>query len=150
MDYKQAIQKMVMAKERRLIVNLDDLREYDREFCDGLVAFPPVPKACAFVIRLGADSESCKHLPSRLLKEPTAWQPAADQALKDCAINAGQEVLKRAIFYVGFRGSFGENHATPRTLRADKLGKMVCLEGIVTRCQSHPGRTRQALLTSLR
>lgn len=35
MDYKQAIQKMVQVNERRLIVNLDDLRDYDREFCDG-------------------------------------------------------------------------------------------------------------------
>lgn len=35
MDYKQAIQKMIKAKERRLIVNLDDLRDFDREFCDG-------------------------------------------------------------------------------------------------------------------
>lgn len=35
MDYKQAIQKMVQVGERRLIINLDDLRDYDRDFCDG-------------------------------------------------------------------------------------------------------------------
>ncbi|GAA6061233.1 hypothetical protein JCM10212_002692 [Sporobolomyces blumeae] len=106
--YRTAVQKMVQARERRLIVNLDDLRDYDREFCDGL------------------------------LKEPAQWQPAADQALKDTAVNAANdrnaELLKKETFYVGFKGSFGENHATPRTLRSDKLGKMVCLEGIVTRC----------------
>ncbi|GAA5860021.1 hypothetical protein JCM1840_001844 [Sporobolomyces johnsonii] len=106
--YKTAVQKMVQARERRLIVNLDDLRDYDREFCDGL------------------------------LKEPAGWQPAADAALRDSAVNAANdrtaEQLKKETFYVGFKGSFGENHATPRTLRSDKLGKMVCLEGIVTRC----------------
>ena len=35
MNYKPAVRKMCDARERRLIVNLDDLRDYDREFCDG-------------------------------------------------------------------------------------------------------------------
>ncbi|GAA6007918.1 hypothetical protein JCM10207_004924 [Rhodosporidiobolus poonsookiae] len=108
MAYKTGVRKMVEAEERRLIVNLDDLRDYDREFCDGL------------------------------LKEPSAWLPAADAALKDMAVNSANdrmgEVLKGETFYVGFKGSFGENHTTPRTLKSDKLGKLVCLEGIVTRC----------------
>ncbi|KWU46255.1 MCM-domain-containing protein [Rhodotorula sp. JG-1b] len=108
MNYKPAVRKMCDARERRLIVNLDDLRDYDREFCDGL------------------------------MKEPAAWLPAADAALKDMAINtAGDrmaEALKQEAFFVGFKGSFGDHHTTPRTLRSDKLGKLVCLEGIVTRC----------------
>ncbi|GJN89130.1 hypothetical protein Rhopal_002104-T1 [Rhodotorula paludigena] len=108
MSYKTAVRKMCEAQERRLIVNLDDLRDYDREFCDGL------------------------------LKEPAAWLPAADAALKDMAVHASTErmaeIIKQETFYVGFKGSFGENHTTPRTLKSDKLGKMVCLEGIVTRC----------------
>lgn len=76
----------------------------------------------------------------RLLKEPASWLPAADAALKDMAVNVATdrmaEALKQETFYVGYKGSFGENHTTPRTLRSDKLGKMVCLEGIVTRCAS--------------
>ncbi|GAA6027467.1 hypothetical protein JCM8097_007877 [Rhodosporidiobolus ruineniae] len=106
--YKTGVRKMLEADERRLIVNLDDLRDYDREFCDGL------------------------------LKEPASWLPAADAALKNMAINSSNDrmgdVLKQDTFYVGFKGSFGENHTTPRTLKSDKLGKMICLEGIVTRC----------------
>ncbi|KAK4333914.1 DNA replication licensing factor MCM3 [Rhodotorula toruloides] len=108
MHYRSSVKKMLDAQERRLVVNLDDLRDYDREFCDGL------------------------------LKEPAAWLPAADAALKDMAVNqAGDrmaESVKQDTFYVGFKGSFGEHHTTPRTLRSDKLGKMVCMEGIVTRC----------------
>lgn len=72
--------------------------------------------------------------------EPAAWLPAADAALKDMAVHASTErmaeIIKQETFYVGFKGSFGENHTTPRTLKSDKLGKMVCLEGIVTRCGS--------------
>lgn len=75
----------------------------------------------------------------RLLMDPTNYQPAADLALKEC-VNTVHDpdrdvYVQGATFYVGFKGSFGDNHTTPRTLRADKLGKMVCLEGIVTRCE---------------
>jgi DNA replicative helicase MCM subunit Mcm2 (Cdc46/Mcm family) len=125
-QYKTGVKKMLDAEERRLIVNLDDLRDFDREFCDGFVPFPP----SLFPL--------LTHSSYRLLKEPAGWLPAADAALKDMAINSSNaglgEALKQETFYVGFKGSFGENHTTPRTLKSDKLGKMICMEGIVTRC----------------
>merc|ERR1711970_1370247 len=37
-------------------------------------------------------------------------------------------------FFVGFEGSFGSKHVTPRTLTARNLGNLVCLEGIITKC----------------
>jgi len=40
--------------------------------------------------------------------------------------------------YVGLRGSFGQQHCNPRTLRSHQIGKMVSLEGIVTRCKLYP------------
>jgi len=39
MPYKTAVRKMCEAQERRLVINLDDLRDYDREFCDGCALF---------------------------------------------------------------------------------------------------------------
>lgn len=75
------------------------------------------------------------------MKDPINYQPAADLAVKDCVNNVHDPIRHAYVqagasaFYVGFKGSFGDNHTTPRTLRADKLGKMVCLEGIVTRCK---------------
>ena len=38
-------------------------------------------------------------------------------------------------FFVGFEGSFGSKHVTPRSLSARFLGNLVCLEGIVTKCE---------------
>jgi hypothetical protein len=35
---------------------------------------------------------------------------------------------------VGLDGNFGLHHVTPRGLRADLLNKIVCLEGIITKC----------------
>lgn len=37
-------------------------------------------------------------------------------------------------FLVGFDGSFGANHVSPRTLISNYIGTMVCVEGIVTKC----------------
>lgn len=43
-------------------------------------------------------------------------------------------------FFVGFEGSFGSHHVTPRGLSARLLGKLVCIDGIVSRCEdSVPG-----------
>lgn len=38
-------------------------------------------------------------------------------------------------FYVGFEGSFGGKHVTPRSISARHLGNLVCVEGIVTKCK---------------
>lgn len=38
-------------------------------------------------------------------------------------------------FFIGFEGSFGSKHVTPRTLNSQFLGNLVCVEGIVTKCK---------------
>jgi DNA replication licensing factor MCM3 len=37
-------------------------------------------------------------------------------------------------YYIGLQGSFGENFVSPRSLSSRFLGKMICIEGIVTKC----------------
>lgn len=37
-------------------------------------------------------------------------------------------------FSIGFDGSFGANHVSPRTLVSNFIGEMICVEGIVTKC----------------
>ena len=74
-----------------------------------------------------------------LLKEPLSYLPAFDAALKEVVL-AVHDATRHAYaqdaqFYVGLRGSFGDHHVNPRTLRATMLGKMISVEGIVTRCK---------------
>mmetsp|Transcript_30573 Transcript_30573/g.91671 ORF Transcript_30573/g.91671 Transcript_30573/m.91671 type:complete len:718 (-) Transcript_30573:746-2899(-) len=38
--------------------------------------------------------------------------------------------------HIGFVGAFGSHHVSPRELRSRQLGKMVCVEGVVTRCSA--------------
>ncbi|GBE78416.1 DNA replication licensing factor mcm3 [Sparassis crispa] len=106
-NYKDEIARMLRQDQRRLIVNIDDLRDYRRDFADGL------------------------------LKQPVDYLPAFDDALANF-VNRVHDQEKYDVsgksYRVGFSGSFGDHHVSPRTLRAAQLGKMISLEGIVTRC----------------
>ncbi|WVW83594.1 hypothetical protein I302_105615 [Kwoniella bestiolae CBS 10118] len=106
-NYRESIKRMLDLEQVRLIVNLDDLRDYERTYADGL------------------------------LLQPTQYLPALDAALMQL-VQSLHDPTKHKItgneYYVGLRGSFGQQHCNPRTLRSHQIGKMVSLEGIVTRC----------------
>ncbi|SJX61765.1 probable MCM3-subunit of pre-replication complex [Sporisorium reilianum f. sp. reilianum] len=106
-EYQDAVRRMLRMDARRLIINIDDLRSYNRDFATGL------------------------------LNEPNEYLPAFDAALHmsvEVAHNPLKEDIKGKQYYIGLRGSFGDHHVNPRTLRSVHLGKMMSLEGIVTRC----------------
>lgn len=105
-NYSDDIGKMLRQGQTRLLVNLDDLRDYKRDFADGL------------------------------LRNPTEYLPAFDDALAEIfnRIPDDKYDLSDKSFRVGFTGSFGDHHVSPRTLNASHLGKMISLEGIITRC----------------
>jgi DNA replication licensing factor MCM3 len=82
-----------------------------------------------------------------LQDSPADYIPAFDKALKEIvqamdtspelqqALASTGRVLEDATFYVGFEGSFGENFLSPRFVTARHLNQLICLEGIVTRCE---------------
>ncbi|KAI0281622.1 ATP dependent DNA helicase [Russula aff. rugulosa BPL654] len=106
-SYKDDILRMLRLEHSRLIVNIDDLRDYRRDFADGL------------------------------LKQPVDFLPAFHDALLN-VIQRVHDIDKHDVegkgYGIGFNGSFGDHHVSPRTLRASHLGHMISLEGIVTRC----------------
>ena len=53
------------------------------------------------------------------------------EAAKSRPTSAGEKAAKIS---VGFEGAFGGHQVTPRSLAAALLSKLVCVEGIVTRC----------------
>lgn len=107
-NYKDDISRMLRNDQTRLIVNIDDLRDYNREYADGL------------------------------LKRPVEFLPAFEDALKNVIQQAlgdeGKLETSEKTFKIGLSGSFGDLHVSPRTLHAAQLGKMISLEGIITRC----------------
>ncbi|KAI8149313.1 MCM2/3/5 family-domain-containing protein [Fennellomyces sp. T-0311] len=106
-SYRSQIPAMLAAGQRRLIISIDALRQYNRERTDNL------------------------------LRSPSEFIPAFETALTNLVKTVADPSIHQIDdqpFYIGFRGSFGDNHVNPRTLRSMYLGKLVCIEGIVTRC----------------
>lgn len=102
------IRNMLRHHERRLIINLNDLRQ-----TNGILA-------------------------TGLLKAPLEWLPPLEMALREVANTLNEPRydfdLHNITLHVGFSGSFGGLHTTPRHLSARHLGQLMCLDGIVTSC----------------
>lgn len=65
-------------------------------------------------------------------EEQLAFQNALKQYISSIDIEYAKS---NKDFFVAFEGSFGNKHVTPRTLTSHYLGNLVCLEGIVTKCE---------------
>ncbi|XP_076083173.1 zygotic DNA replication licensing factor mcm3-like [Mytilus galloprovincialis] len=103
--YQQKVRDMITNNEVRLKVNINDLRRKNAKRALSLV------------------NES--------FEECVAFQ----RALKEFVASADPTYSKQyEEFFVGFEGSFGAKHVTPRSLTSRFLGNMVCVEGIVTKC----------------
>nr|XP_037277703.1 DNA replication licensing factor MCM3-like [Rhipicephalus microplus] len=103
--YSHKIKDLVTKKERRIIVNINDLRKKNAARAKGLLI----------------------HTSEEII--------AFQRALKEMVISVDPLLAKeRDEYYVGLEGSFGSKHVTPRTLHASYLGGVVCVEGIVTKC----------------
>jgi len=103
--YLQKVRDMIANNEVRLVVNINDLRRKNATRATGLL------------------NEACQEL--------VAFQAA----LKEFVASADPIYSKQhEEFYVGFVGSFGSKHVSPRTLTSRFLGNLVCVEGIVTKC----------------
>ena len=107
-SYRGDIVLMLNRGLRRLVVSIDDIRTHSRELADGL------------------------------LFKPFEFAPCFDHALKEIVATlpnrSFEETSEDTMYYVAYSGSFGENACNPRTLGSALLGRMVSLEGIVTKC----------------
>ncbi|XP_062308832.1 MCM3 minichromosome maintenance deficient 3 (S. cerevisiae), like isoform X1 [Osmerus eperlanus] len=103
--YHEKVRSMVSDNKSRLIVNMNDLRRRNEKRA------------------------------SALLKDAFSELVAFQRALKDLVASIDATYAKQfEDFHVGFQGSFGTRHVSPRTLSALYLGNLVCVEGIVTKC----------------
>ena len=76
-------------------------------------------------------------LAGELLQNPLSTIPAFNEALGEFIAAKPDFVSKTKelpTMQLGFEGNFGSQHVSPRQLLAFLLGRMVCVEGIVTKC----------------
>ncbi|CAH2285051.1 maternal DNA replication licensing factor mcm3-like [Pelobates cultripes] len=103
--YHGKVKDMIGANEHRLIINLNDLRKKNERRA------------------------------STLLQNAFGDAIAFQRALKELVASIDSTYAKQfEEFNVGFEGSFGAKHVSPRTLTSVYLGSLVCVEGIVTKC----------------
>uniref|UniRef100_A0A0N4ZE15 DNA replication licensing factor MCM3 n=1 Tax=Parastrongyloides trichosuri TaxID=131310 RepID=A0A0N4ZE15_PARTI len=101
--YFERINRMVLEKEKRLVININDLR----------ATFP----------------ERCNALLTNFIEEIVPLE----QALKEVVTRHHTGYGKDHALHVGFEGAFGTRHVNPRSLRSNFLGSLVSCEGIVIR-----------------
>lgn len=112
--YGDRVRSLLARRESRLMLDLNDLRRFNRLTT------------------------------STLLKDPNQFIPAFESALLDYVkqvvsdeeagpLKSAEELLNRH-YTVGFVGSFGSHHLTPRGLSTSFVRNLVCIEGIVTKC----------------
>ncbi|KAK4450026.1 hypothetical protein QBC34DRAFT_403543 [Podospora aff. communis PSN243] len=106
-SYRPDIVLMLQKNQRRLVVNIDHVRDHNQEIADGL------------------------------LEEPFVWTAAFNQAVTDIVKTVPNirkdQTDPEVLYYCAWAGSFGLNACNPRTLSSQMLNKMVSIEGIVTR-----------------
>ncbi|KAF7306557.1 DNA helicase [Mycena indigotica] len=105
--YRDQATRLLRTDETRIIVNIDDVRDWKRDFANGI------------------------------LREPAEYLPGCEKGLLDLIKRLPESEkhnMESKTFRLGFVGSFGDHHVSPRTLHAAHLGKMISVEGIVTRC----------------
>ncbi|KAE9028216.1 DNA replication licensing factor [Phytophthora rubi] len=120
-DYAEKLRSMMVSKSTRLVVDLNDLREYDGSFTDA----------------------AQDNIVNRLLRNPAEFVPPFEDAVKELVFNRDSmygskeaEATKDMRFHVGFEGDFGHHNVNPRGLLASYLTQMVCVHGIVTKCSA--------------
>ncbi|XP_012686991.1 MCM3 minichromosome maintenance deficient 3 (S. cerevisiae), like [Clupea harengus] len=103
--YHEKVRSMVSEGQCRLLININDLRRRNEKRA------------------------------KELLRNAFSELVAVQRALKDLVSSIDATFSKQfEEFHVGFEGSFGTKHVTPRSLSARFLGNLVCVEGIVTKC----------------
>lgn len=107
-EYTSLIREMLKGHKSRLLVNVNDVRQFNRE------------------------------LANLLLQQPIDYLPTFEKALREVVQEVNEPFfgfdIQGVRFHVGLEGSFGELHTNPRHLSSRLLSHMVCLDGIVTSC----------------
>nr|QIC49963.1 DNA replication licensing factor MCM3-like protein [Actinia equina] len=103
--YHGKVRDMISRNECRLIVNVNDLRRKNEKRTNLLL--------------------------NKGFEELLAFQNALKEFVGTVDTAYGKKYEE---FLIGFEGSFGSKHVTPRSLSSRFLGSVVCLEGIVTKC----------------
>ncbi|TLS28702.1 hypothetical protein PpBr36_01275 [Pyricularia pennisetigena] len=107
-SYRPDIILMLQKNQRRLVVNIDHVRDHNPEIAEGLLLDP--------------------------FEYSLAFNYALKQIVKTVPNARPDQTHDEVQYYCAWAGSFGSHACNPRTLSSQLLNRMVSIEGIVTRC----------------
>lgn len=99
---------MLQKNQRRLVVNIDHVRDHNPQIAEGLLVTP--------------------------FDYTLAFNEALKKIVKTVITARPDQMDDEVMYYCAWAGSFGLHACNPRTLSANHLNQMVSIEGIVTRC----------------
>eukprot|EP00930_Biecheleria_cincta_P061634 TRINITY_DN471_c0_g1_i2.p1 TRINITY_DN471_c0_g1~~TRINITY_DN471_c0_g1_i2.p1 ORF type:complete len:797 (+),score=176.46 TRINITY_DN471_c0_g1_i2:65-2455(+) len=87
-------------------------------------------------LELSELSQAEPGLESKLLQDPVKYLLPFEEALLNFLGETDDKAVKKLKqpLKLDVTGSFGRNHVTPRGVNASTIGKLMCVEGIVTKC----------------
>eukprot|EP00954_Amorphochlora_amoebiformis_P016617 1304496-Amorphochlora_amoeboformis.AAC.1 len=103
-DIKRKVEQLGESQATRLVVDVNELRDYDSKMC------------------------------AKLLKHPMECIAPYRRAAREFITTVGSAKIDHKKINIGFDGSFGGRNISPRELSAEYLGSIVSVKGIVTRC----------------
>jgi DNA replication licensing factor MCM3 len=136
----QAVRDMVQSKRHRLTIGMDDLRNHNLDLARRYRRRRPLPFSSPPARRRSASFDSWltaafPWICCRIIRSPGEFMQPASDAVTEVARNLDPKFLKEGErVLVGFTGPFGFHRVTPRDLMSSFIGTMVCVEGIVTKC----------------
>jgi DNA replication licensing factor MCM3 len=86
-----------------------------------------------FVVNLDKLRAFNRKFASKLLHYPATYYLAMENVLREREREENQKSSNQEIL-ISFSGSFGQNHVSPRELLSSFMGKIVSVDGIVTKC----------------
>lgn len=114
-EITQKIQEMINNNKKRLILELDSIREFDNRLSNALLNNP---------------LKWLRYLENHLSSIISDMNDNGDlkKSTRDLA-----GVKKQDEYFIDLQGAYGRNMVSPRGLTADLANKMVCVQAIVTR-----------------
>ncbi|OJD25152.1 hypothetical protein ACJ73_03482 [Blastomyces percursus] len=107
-SYRADIVLMLNRGLRRLTVSLDEIRAHSLELVNGLLTSPH--------------------------DYTQAFNSALKEIINTLPNRSPKETSNDTVYYCAYIGAFGEFACNPRTLGSSHLNRLICLEGIVTKC----------------
>jgi DNA replication licensing factor MCM3 len=118
-ERQQQLWIMMERRERRFIINMDDLRTNEADLADFFLSDPinALPRLEEVLTQIVLDKDS----------------EYFDKVAKHSRVFVDNDNKTTKKIFGGFEGNFGERKVTPRSLIAEHLSQLVCLEGIITK-----------------